>query len=80
MSPTTVHRLEHLLHAALRRAVRHGLCLRNATHAVTPTQATAGEQQVLQPADVRALLDQARGHRLFGLLFLALSTGMRQGN
>jgi integrase len=79
LSPTTVHRMHALLHAALRRAVRQGLCLRNAADAVTPPQATAGEQRVLQPAEVRALLDRARNHRLFGLLFLALSTGMRQG-
>lgn len=77
-SATTVRRIHDLLRAALRHAVKQGVIYRNPAELVTPPQVAVKEQKILTPEQVAQLLDHVRGHRLQPLLFMAVSTGMRE--
>ena len=79
LSPKTVRHEHDLLRTALKYAIRQGLILRNPADGVTPPRAPHREQQVLSPAEVATLLDSVKAHRLYAMVYLAVSTGMRQG-
>jgi integrase len=78
-STTTVQHVHAVLHRALESAFRLGLVQRNVSDLVDPPRMRHHEMRVLTPAQVRTLLDAARGDRLEALYVLALATGMRQG-
>jgi integrase len=79
LAPRTVQFQHQILHAALKQAVLQGLIHRNPADAVTPPRPLRKEQSVLSPEQAAVLLESLAGHRLYGLFFLALSTGMRLG-
>ena len=79
LSPRTVRHEHDLLRTALKYAVRQGLVVRNPADMVTPPRAPQLEQRVLTPGQVAQLLDTLRPHRLYALIYLAVSTGMRRG-
>ncbi len=79
LSPATVAKMHAIIRAAFRHAVKQGTLTRNPAEVVTPPSAEHPEQQILTPEQVRTLLDVAHDHRLYRLLCLALSTGMREG-
>ncbi len=68
-----------VLGASLRAAVRRGLLARNPVDSAAKPRTQWHEQKVLSRTEVQALLNTVREHRLYPLFFLALSTGMRQG-
>jgi len=68
-----------LLGTVLRKAVRSRILARNPMDQVDKPRVAKKEVAVLSPADVRKLLETARGHRLEALFVLAVSTGARQG-
>ncbi len=68
-----------VLRRALSQAVRFGLIGRNPCDAVTRPRAKRKEVSYLDAAQVRALLETARGDRLEALAVLAVATGLRQG-
>jgi integrase len=51
----------------------------NAAEAVKSPQVRREEMRPLTPAQVKALLEAARGDRLEALYLLAVTTGLRQG-
>jgi integrase len=78
-STTTVRHVHAVVHRALDSAMRLGLVQRNVSELVDPPRMRHHEIRVLTPAQVRTLLEAARGQRLETLFILALATGMRQG-
>lgn len=79
VAPRTQHHVRAVLRTALDRAVRHGLLVRNVAALAQAPRVDAPEQVVLDPAQVRTLLDQVRGDRWEALYVLAIATGLRQG-
>ncbi len=68
-----------LLHVAFKDGVRMGLIARNPVDAVDRPRAPRREVRALDPAEVRKLLDAARGDPLEALYVLAVASGLRLG-
>jgi integrase len=68
-----------VLKMALKQAVLWEMVPRNVAAAVKPPRVERQEMKFWTPAQVSAFLDAARGHRLYALFHLALTTGMRRG-
>lgn len=79
LSATTVRHEHDLLRTALKYAVRQGLLVRSPADAATPPRRVHTEQRVLTPQQVATLLASLEGHRLWAMIYLAVTTGMRQG-
>jgi integrase len=79
LSPNTVQKHHNVLRQALKHAVRLGLIQRNPVDLVEPPSGKRSVIQVLTEEQSKKFLQQAQGTRLEALYWLALSTGMRQG-
>jgi integrase len=79
LSPATVLKAHHILHRALRQAVRWQLIARNPADAVEPPRALRTEMRALDSAQTATLLAAAADTRLAMPILLAVSTGMRRG-
>lgn len=78
-SATTVRYVLLILRNALSKAVRWGLVGRNVANLVDPPRISHKDVRVLSPEETKKLLDAARGEPIEGLVFLAVSTGVRLG-
>jgi integrase len=78
LAPRTVRHAHLVLHKALAQAKLWGLLRDNPADLAKPPPVPEGEISILQPSQVRDLLDRLKGHRLFMLAALALATGMRR--
>jgi integrase len=82
LSPRSVDYIHITLQKALSQAVRDDLIPRNVAAGERPhgtRHASPNRVKALSPAQVRALLDAARGTRNEALYVVALHTGLRQG-
>ncbi|MDD1775985.1 MAG: site-specific integrase [Candidatus Methanomethylicus sp.] len=79
ISPRTVLVIHAVLHRALNQALKWGLVGRNPAQAVTRPRLKRSEMKILTDIQSRTLLIEAKGSRLEVLLWLAISTGLRQG-
>jgi integrase len=81
VAPKTARNIHAVLRRALRDAVRSGLVPRNvaAREYVDAPRVRASEPRALSIAELRRLLDAARGDWLEGLIVVAVGTGLRQG-
>jgi integrase len=79
LSAQSVRKIHAVIHAALERAIKWGLLLRNVAHLTTPPRDERYEFRTLSQSEARSLLSAARGNRLEALYWLAITTGMRQG-
>src|SRR5215218_8815159 len=82
LSPRSVDYIHVTLQTALSRAVRDDLIARNVAEGERPRSSRdrrSDDVKALSPAQVRALLDAARGTRNEALYIVALHTGLRQG-
>ena len=79
VSPSQRHAAHVLLKTVLSHALKLGLIGRNPLDAIDRPRVETKELQVLDPGQVRKLLETAEGHRLKPLLVLAVATGARQG-
>ena len=79
LAPRTVHYHHTLLHQALKKAVKWGYVRRNVAAVVDPPKVQKKEMNPLSAAQVKALLEAAKGDRLEAFYLLAVSTGMRLG-
>ena len=68
-----------LLHVALKHAERRGLIDRNPCDLVDPPRRDAVKVRELDTDDVVAILRAAKGHHCEPMLWVALATGIRQG-
>jgi len=78
-SERTVLLNHSVLHSALNQALRWGLIGRNPAQAVMRPKLRRKEMKTLSDLQARALLKIAKGSRLDALLWLALTTGLREG-
>ena len=81
MSPKMLRNVHAVLRRALNAAVRAGLVPRNVAgrEYVDAPRVPTVEPQPLTAAQVRRVLDAARGDRLEALFIVAVGTGLRQG-
>jgi integrase len=81
LSPKSVRNVHAVLRRALGAAVRAGLLARNvaAREYVDAPRVPASEPRALTVAEVRRLLEAARGDRLEALFLVAIGAGLRQG-
>jgi integrase len=79
LSPRTVQIIHATIYKALKQAVRWQLILLNVAEAANPPKAPKAEINSLTLAQVKTLLNAARGDRFEALYILAMTTGMRSG-
>lgn len=79
LSAQTVLNVHRLLHAALKAAERRGLVLRNPAALAEPPVVRREAARELDPFTVAAVLRAAAGHQDEALIWLAIGTGLRQG-
>lgn len=78
-SERTLLLIHAILHRALNQAMRWGLISHNPAQVVIRPKLKRREMTVLTAAQARDLLIQAKGSRLDTLLWIALTTGLREG-
>lgn len=79
LSANSVVHVHRVLFMALRQAVRWRLVSMNVAEAVEPPRIRRIEMRTLEAAEVQALLEKARGSRLYEPILLAVTTGLRRG-
>lgn len=79
VSPTTVRMIHAVLHRALNQALKWGIIGRNPSDAVDRPKPSRKEMQTLSDYQARQLLIASQGSPYETLYYLALSTGLRQG-
>jgi integrase len=79
LSPQTVKHLLVVLRGALAVAVKDGQIPRNVASLVDPPRVPRRQMRAFTPAEARAFLDIAAGHRLEAVYTVAVAVGMRQG-
>lgn len=79
LSAYTVRRIHAVLHRALKIAVRWGYLATNPASVVDKPKLNRKEMKVFSHEQVLIFLDQCRASRLFSLYYMAISTGLRQG-
>lgn len=79
LSPTSVHQLHVVIHAALDQAHQWGRVTRNVADLVNPPRMARPEMRTLSLQQVQQLLATAAGDRSEAIYVLAVTTGMRQG-
>jgi len=79
LSARTVGHAHRVLGACLRRAVENGTLARNVTTVRKPPKVEDGEVEILNQDQVSAVLTALKGHALYPIVVLALSTGCRRG-
>lgn len=82
LAASTVRRLHAALHKALKDAVRWGYLDSNPVDAADPPKLRAEgprEMSTWSAAELRSFLEFIRGDRLYPLLFVLATTGMRRG-
>jgi integrase len=75
----TLQLIHAVLHNALNQAVREGILLRNPADAVERPKVEPKEFKVFNEEQARQFLLTTAGHRNEALFYLALTTGMREG-
>ena len=75
----TVRYVHAVLHKALEKAVNYGYIIRNPAHGANLPKYTHAEMNVLDATQVTQFLIAARGSKYEALYYLAIHTGMRQG-
>jgi integrase len=79
LSPRTCQYLRAVLRRALGRAVKQDILSRNVAALADPPRVVRSEVQALTPDQARAFLRAIEGNRLYALVAVGLSLGMRQG-
>lgn len=80
LAPATVHKQYRILHAALEKAVRWGLLVRNPADMAKPPRTVTPEIQPWDEEEIRVFLGEAkRSSRHYPLYLTALLTGLRLG-
>jgi integrase len=79
LAPRTVGHAHKVLGAALKQAVENGTLARNVTTIRRPPSVEQQEIEILNPDQIKAVLDGLAGHALHPIASLALATGMRRG-
>lgn len=78
-APSTIRFIHNVLTSALKDAVADGILLRNVCNYVTLPKQKKHKPHVLNKVQAARLVAAARGHRLWFLIVVGLSTGARLG-
>ncbi|MCM3444353.1 tyrosine-type recombinase/integrase [Metabacillus halosaccharovorans] len=78
-SPSTIKRALDVIKAALEYAVDSGLVPKNVAKKATLPKSTTNEMKVWDEDEIETFLNCAKDDKLYILYYLALMTGMRQG-
>jgi integrase len=76
---TTVKMIHIVMHAMLKQAVKEGILGRNPADAVERPKAVVAERHILTEEQARQLVIGSTGTRFGTLIYMALMTGMREG-
>jgi len=79
LAPSSVRHVHGLLSLAFKQAVRHELLARNPCQYVTLPKAREFQARFLTKKEAEHLIETARGHRLWFLILLAVTSGARLG-
>ena len=79
LSPSTVHSLHMMLHAAFKQAMKERLILRNPTEDCVSPKPCKTEMKILHPDSIGAYLKAAERHHSLPMFYLELITGLRKG-
>ncbi|MSQ08515.1 MAG: site-specific integrase [Dehalococcoidia bacterium] len=79
LAPKSVRNVHLVLHAMLQRAFVWGVLVQNPVARVDAPRVERKDPPMLTSAQVRSLLDAARGHPMEALVTLAVTTGARSG-
>jgi integrase len=78
-SARTTLLIHAVLHRSLNQALKQGIVIRNPAQAVNRPKIRRKEMKTLTDGQVRALLSVVKGTRFEALFWLAVTTGIRQG-
>jgi len=78
-SPRTTQMIHAVIHRALNHALSLGLVIRNVSDVVTRPKVPHKEMKTLDDYQVRQLIQAAGGSRFQVLFWIAVTTGLRQG-
>jgi len=78
-SPRTTKMIHSVIHRSLNHALKLGLVVRNVSDMVTLPKVPQKEMQTLNDYQARQLIQAAEGSRYQVLFWVAISTGLRQG-
>lgn len=79
VSPRTTRMIHAVIHRALNHALKLGLIVRNVSDAVTRPKVERKEMKTLNDYQVRQLIQVAESERMGILFWVAVTTGLRQG-
>jgi integrase len=79
LSARSVHHLDRLLHTALEDAVRGNLIVVNPVNHAKRPKVEKAPPETLSDDDFSALLEKAKGGRLYTPILMILATGLRRG-
>jgi integrase len=79
VAPRTAQQVRRVLKTALQSAVEIELVTRNVAASGKPVAGEHAEVDIMQPAEITAVLESLRGRDLYPLVALALASGMRRG-
>jgi integrase len=79
LAPRTVGHVHRLLHRVLGNAVKWGVITNNPVTAAEPPRVPRAEIKILEPDEIRTVLQALRGRPLYLIAVIGLATGMRRG-
>jgi integrase len=79
LAPRTVGHVHRLLHRVLGHAVKWGVITNNPVTAAEPPRVPRAEIKILEPDEIRTVLQALRGRPLYLIAVIGLATGMRRG-
>lgn len=79
LSPQTVSSIHAILLSALDNAVRWNLIARNVVSLVSAPHIERHEAIVLNAEEAKKLLEIVKGNRMFAIILIAVTTGLRRG-
>ena len=80
LAPKTVHYIHTILHRAFRDACKWNLLARNpATSADPPKPTAARDMKTWSASELNTFLDQLKGTRVYPVMLVLATTGMRRG-
>jgi integrase len=79
LAPRTVGHIHRLAHRAFGHAVKWGIITNNPVAAAEPPRVERTEIEILEPDEIRTVLQALRGRPLYPIAVIGLATGMRRG-
>jgi integrase len=79
LAPRTIGHVHRLMHRVMGHAVKWGVILNNPVASAEPPRVTRTEIEILEPEQIKEVLEAIRGNPLYPLTVIALATGMRRG-